>query len=444
MSYLKALRDKKAALVKQGNELIAKSVDNADGLLTAEQDTEHKQILATIERVNGQIASAEQQAEAERTLTPAASITNGNKDDKGKIAAGNIHVGDDLAGTKPFSSIAEQLLAIREAGTQGGTLDPRLRTGAVAGASEKVASDGGFLIQTDFSSELLKRAYSIGDISSRVRRVPISAGSNGLKINAVKESSRANGSRWGGVTMAWEGEGDSPTASKPKFRQMELKLNKLIGLMYATDELLGDATALSSIAMEAFSEELNFNVESAILEGTGAGMPKGLWGSAAEVAVAKEVGQAADTILYENVIKMWARMWGRSRKNAVWLINQDIEPALFTMSLAVGTGGVPVYQPANGAADQPYSTLMGRPVIPVEHASTLGDLHDISLVDLSQYLMIDKGAPEQAASIHVRFIYDETAFRITYRCDGQPIWETALTPKKGTNTLSPFITLAAR
>lgn len=444
MSYLKALRDKKAALVKQGNDLLAKAVDNEDGLLTAEQDAEHKKVMATIERINGQIASAEQQAEAERTLAPAASITDANNKDKGKTAAANIHVGDDLAGQKPFSSFAEQLFAIREAGTQGGIVDPRLKTGAVAGASEKVASDGGFLIQTDFSSELLRRAYSIGDISSRVRRVPISANSNGLKINAVKETSRANGSRWGGVQMFWEGEGDSPSATKPKFRQMELKLNKLIGLMYATDELLQDATALSSVAMEAFSEELNFMVESAILEGTGAGMPKGLWSSAAEIAVAKEAGQAADTIVYENIIKMWARCWGRSRKNSVWLVNQDIEPALFTMSLNVGTGGVPVYQPANGAADAPFSTLMGRPVIPVEHASTLGDLHDISLVDLSQYLMIDKGAPEQAASIHVRFIYDETAFRITYRVDGQPIWESALTPKKGSNTLSPFVTLAAR
>jgi HK97 family phage major capsid protein len=128
----------------------------------------------------------------------------------------------------------------------------------------------------------------------------------------------------------------------------------------------------------------------------------------------------------------------------VWIINQDIEPELFELSIPVGTGGIPVYQPANGLADAPFSTLMGRPVIPVEHCATLGTVNDIALVDFSQYLMIDKGTPKQDVSIHVRFINDESAFRIVYRVDGQPIWNSALTPKKGSNTLSPYITLATR
>jgi HK97 family phage major capsid protein len=91
-----------------------------------------------------------------------------------------------------------------------------------------------------------------------------------------------------------------------------------------------------------------------------------------------------------------------------------------------------------------YGMLLGRPVIPVEYCATLGTPGDIILADFSQYVAADKGAPQAASSIHVRFINDETTFRFVYRVDGQPAWKKALTPKNGTNTYSPFITLATR
>ena len=126
------------------------------------------------------------------------------------------------------------------------------------------------------------------------------------------------------------------------------------------------------------------------------------------------------------------------------MINQDVEPQLSQMTITVGTGGIPVYMPAGGVSGAQYSTLFGRPVIPVEQANTIGSLGDISLVDLSQYLLIDKGGINAASSIHVRFIYDESVFRFIYRVDGMPIWKSSLQPFKGSNTLSPFVTLAAR
>jgi HK97 family phage major capsid protein len=133
------------------------------------------------------------------------------------------------------------------------------------------------------------------------------------------------------------------------------------------------------------------------------------------------------------------------RRDAVWNINQDIEPQLFQMYIAVGTGGIPVYLPANGMAGSPYGTLLGRPVIPCEYSSTLGDKGDILLANWNAYKMIDKNGVQEASSIHVKFTTDETAFRFVYRCDGQPKWASPLTPYKGTaNTISPFVTLNAR
>ena len=158
----------------------------------------------------------------------------------------------------------------------------------------------------------------------------------------------------------------------------------------------------------------------------------------------KEAGQDADTIVYDNINKMFSRMIASSRPNSVWVINQDCEPQLNTMSIPVGTGGVPVYLPAGGASASPYATLLGRPVVPIEHCQTVGTTGDIMLCDFSKYLAIDKGGLKQDVSIHVRFLYDESVFRFVYRFDGQPELGSAITPYKGTNTLSHFVKLDSR
>ena len=128
----------------------------------------------------------------------------------------------------------------------------------------------------------------------------------------------------------------------------------------------------------------------------------------------------------------------------VWLVNQDVTPQLHQLNLPVGTGGALVYMPPGGLSQSPYGTLYGRPVLESEYCSTLGTVGDIILFSPSQYQMIDKGGVQSAMSIHVRFIYDEQVFRFVYRIDGKPLWHQPLTPYQGTNTQSPFVTLATR
>lgn len=340
---------------------------------------------------------------------------------------------------KRFASFGEQLMAAYRAATPGGKVDERLTTRAASGLNESTPSDGGFLVQQDFVTELLKRTYETGILASKVKKIPISTNANGMKINAIDEDSRANGSRWGGVQTYWEGEADELTASKPKFRQMELSLKKLTGLCYATDELLQDAAALEAVIRQAFAEEFGFKIDDAILSGSGEGEPLGILNSGAIVTVAKEASQT-DIITVENLIKMWNRLWSRSRANAVWYINQELEPYLYTLKI----GDKPVYIPAGGLSEKPYGTLFGRPVVPIEQCSAAGEVGDIILADIGQYLLIDKGGVKSASSIHVRFLYDENVFRFIYRVDGKPIWTKPLTPYKGSATVSPFVTLAKR
>ena len=351
----------------------------------------------------------------------------------------------DEKAAQPREDLGLFLKAVQVAAMYPGRMDDRLKAQkAVLGASEGIPADGGYLVQPNFSTEIFSLDHASGEILTRIRRLPVGANSNGLTMNAVDETSRATGSRWGGIQGYWAAEGDAATASKPKFRQMELKLHKLIALMYATDELLADTTALAGVARMAVNEELTFLAESAVIRGTGAGQPAGILNSAATVSISKETGQAAATVVTQNIFKMWSRMWARSRANAVWFINQDIEPQLFSLDMPVGTGGVPVYLPPGGLSQAPYAQLMGRPVVPIEHASTLGTVGDIILADLSQYISIDKGGVQEAESMHVAFLTDQMTYRWTYRIDGQPGWSSAMTPAQGSNTQSPFVTVATR
>lgn len=353
----------------------------------------------------------------------------------------------DKKAAKPWSSFGEQLKAIANAALYPHQIDDRLKAQKSAlGANETVSSDGGFLVQTDFAADIFSIEHNAGALAQRCRRIPVGPNANGLKMNAVAETSRATGSRWGGIRGYWVAEAGTITASTPTWRQMELNLNKLSVAVYATDELLADTTALGNVIQQGAAEELAFLLDDSILNGTGAGQPTGITNSAALIEVAKESGQATATIVYENILKMWSRAHSRSRMSSgmIWAINQDIEPQLNSMTAPVGTGGVPVYLPPGGLSESPYGTLMGKPVVPTEFNATLGTAGDIMLLDLSQYLLIEKGGIQAASSMHVQFLTDQMVYKFTYRVDGQPLWSSAITPFKGTATQSPFIALATR
>lgn len=340
------------------------------------------------------------------------------------------------------AAFGEMLATVVRAAHHRG-VDDRLIEASL-GSNESVEADGGFLVEKDIADGLLRRTFEVSRIGSRVRRIPISARSNGLKINALKDDSRATGSRWGGVQGYWIGEGESLTPSRPKFRQMKLELKKLAGLIYATSEILQDTTALAAVISEAFPDEFAFMVDDAIFEGSGTAQPLGFMKANCKVTVPKETGQPAKTIQFENITNMWARSPARSMTTAEWWINQDALPQLMGMSVVIGTGGIPVYLPPGGLSQSPYGTLMGRPVIPVEYCETVGTEGDIVLADPAQYVMIDKGDIQYATSIHVAFLTDEQAFRFIYRVDGQPVDDKPITPFKGSNKQSTFITLQTR
>jgi len=344
----------------------------------------------------------------------------------------------------PFRSFGEQMISVYNAGIPGGVIDQKLHILNATGIGSSIPSEGGFIVQTDFSTALLDRMNKTAVLAPKCWHVPIGANADGLEMPTIDETSRATGSRWGGVQVYRRAEADTVTAKKPKFGAFELRLEDLMGLCYTTNRQLKDAPSTGAIISRAFEEEFSFVLDNEIVRGTGVGECLGILNSGALVTVLKETGQAADTVLIENIVKMFSRMPARYRKNAFWAINQEIETQLFTMGLVIGMGGSPVFLPGGSISGEPYGSLFARPIIPIEQASALGDRGDIMFLNLDQYCIIEKDGLEATQSIHVRFVYDESCFKFIVRNNGAPLWKSTLTPFKGAQNLSPFVVLEAR
>jgi HK97 family phage major capsid protein len=334
----------------------------------------------------------------------------------------------------PFKA-TEFFQAVYRAGVSNET-DKRLLPLKAAGLNEAIPSDGGFLVTPDIAEGIMQNMWGIGKVLSRIN--PINVSGNGLTVRAIDESSRAAGSRMGGVRGYWLAEASDKTSSAPNFRNIDLKLKKVAALVYATDELLQDASALEGWINNNVPNELRFMVEDSFIDGTGIGMPLGILQSGCLVSATRTDASEVDA---DDIGRMWAARYV-GPDDYVWFINQSVLPQLYRMTVANG-GYSGVYLPPGGMSAQPYGTLLGRPVIETEYNPYLGTVGDILLASPSQYVAITKGGIQSASSIHVKFVEDETAFRFVMRVDGCPLWSSAVTAFDGTASISPFVALAA-
>jgi HK97 family phage major capsid protein len=338
-----------------------------------------------------------------------------------------------------FKSRGEFFQKVWEAGNGRG-LDPRLVEGKNLG--ENMGDAGGFLVPEEFRPDLMQIPIEQSVIRPRAFTLPMA--SSTLRIPSIRDTSHAS-NLFGGVSASWgsEGEDISSSTNEPSFSQIRLDAHKLTGYTVISNELVQDsAIAVDTMLTRLFGQAISYFEDVAFINGTGAGQPQGILNSGCLVSVSKETGQAATTIVKENLDKMYSRMMPSSLGNAVWLAHPDTFPQLSSLSQAVGTGGGPVWV-ANMSGGPP-SSIYGRPIIFTEKCQTLGTAGDIIFTDLSYYIIGDRQALTTSASPHVRFTTQETVFLFSSRLDGRMWMDSALTPRNGSNTLSPAVALATR
>ena len=440
---LTELKAKLNALVAE-----AEAIDAKGDAVTTEEIARFEEIMGEVETTKAQIDSLEKGATIARDrLTAAKSAIAAPT--RAKVLGNGVEVGRDLREDDPkrgFANVGDFIGSVFKASTGGShAYDKRLDTlGAATGLTHGSGADGGWLMPPEFSTKIYESAMSVDDLLSQTDSYTITGES--IEFPAEAETTHANGVVGGGVRAYWldTKEAAVMTASQPKFRKVKLEPHTLAVLVYSTDKLLQQPIAMEQYITRKAGEAISLKVSDAIINGDGAGQPMGVMKSGALISVAKKSGQSAATIVSENIIKMNARLHPKARAGAKWYMNTDLMEQLPLMVINVGTGGTVTYMPAGGLSGAGYATLMGLPIQFTECCQALGTKGDVLLGNLKGYATALFGGVQSAMSIHVRFLYNETAFRFLFDVDGQTWENSALTPLHGTNTLSPFVTLDAR
>jgi len=400
-----------------------------------------------VEKLNRRIAALKKldtlKAGAGRRTSP--ETQNANQSGQRPQVPAAPRVTDARGGFRSFGEFAAQ---VRHGSIQGNQPDQRLLNAATTYGNEGTGADGGFLVPPEFSREIMQKVQSEETLLTRAAQLV--TGSNNMTLPKDETTPWQSS---GGVQVYWDGEAASITASKGVFETSNIRLAKLTALVPVSDELLDDAPGLESWLRAKAPAKMAAKINTAFVRGTGVGMPLGILAAPSLISVAKETSQPADTVWMKNIEKMFARMYAPWRRNAIWLINQDIEPSLAGMAFQAtgassdlpGTSAVPAYLPPGGLSNSPYGTLKGRPVVPLEACSAIGDQGDIILVDMNQYWAIIKsGGVKADTSIHLYFDQALTTFRFIFRLNGMPAWSSAIARENGSNTLSWAVTLDAR
>jgi HK97 family phage major capsid protein len=466
---LKSLIDLEAASADK-SKTAGKSREPLAGHPAKENDMDEKELKAMLEASNKTFTDAleanqkalldkvTEQAEAAATKA-VENVLDKLPEVKAKLN-GRIEVTVDEA-DREFESIGDNCIAVYQH-AKGIKTHPRIRGlqakaiaaaqvagdksalevayKAALGSNEAIPSQGEFLLEPTITSTLLKPMHETGIFSTKVNRLPVGPNSNSGWINGVDETNRASGSRWGGVRGYHSAEAATMTASQPKFRRINWELHKIYVLQYATDELLADAGMLTAIINQSSAEEFDFMVNDDILNGIGVDRPVGVLNAGNLISVGR---YTANKVNHVDLVNMWQRLIPRMKGGAEWYINSEVEPQLQKLAFTSNAATTEMMSPFVSYRPDGTLTIFGKGVNTTEFNAALGTAGDIGLFNFSDYLFWEKGAVEAAMSIHVQFLTDQTAFRFIARYDGQSAQASAITPYKGTNTQSPFVTLAS-
>lgn len=429
---IRALKAKLATVLGQARGITDKAAAEGRDTLTAEEQSAFDGHMAASKQLQAQITNMEALADAEAGLGTSVQLGVG-----AQVTGTKTNVADDPK--RGFKSFGEYAVAVKNASMEGARPDERLLIGAAAPTTfgnEASGADGGYAIPPDFSTEI----WTLSQTEESL--IPMTDNTETQRNAMVWPQDETT--PWGtdGVRAYWASEGSAGTQTKPKLSTASLRMDKLIAIVPMTDELIEDSASLMSYLPGKVADSIRWKANEGIFTGTAAGQLMGMMNSPAIIEVAKESGQAAATLNATNIAKMISRLSPGSFGRAVWVINNDVLPALFTLTL----GNYPIYLPQSGGMQgNPYGTLMGRPIMVSQHAETVGVAGDVQLHDFKAYRTLTKaGGIQTATSMHLFFDADVTAFRATFRLGGGPKQKAAITPAKGSNTLSPFVRLGAR
>ena len=301
---------------------------------------------------------------------------------------------------------------------------------------EGLGASGGFLVPVPYLAELFYKAWERSIVRPRARVIPMSTRqiqmpSLDQTITPVNQKSAF----FAGINCEWIEEGATKPEVDIDFKLITLTVHELAAYLPVTNNLIEDSAISIDALLRLLLPAAMVDAEDWwFLNGNGAGVPQGVIGAGATIQVARA---GAGAIAWADVIKMLHAF--QPGANGVWVIHICCMEQILQLKDALGN-----YMWIPNMRDGMPERLMGYPILWTEKNPALGTKGDIGLYDFSYYLIGDRRAPTLEMSREYLFRYNQTAYRLSERVDGQP-WlsaPVALRPA-GADSISPFVNLAA-
>jgi len=311
--------------------------------------------------------------------------------------------------------------------------DPRLFE--VRTASTLTGAAGGFAVPSPLASFIYDSGLETSEVLRRLMAIPMDSAT--LDICAYDGESH-QGTLYGGFAAQWLPETAAATESDVVLRNMTLTAHTLCLYSGYTLEVGMDSPNLAAEISSIASRGLTFELEDSVINGIGANQPLGFLSSPSRIGVSRAT---AGQISYTDLVNMVVRLYPLFRENALWIVNPEAMAQLHLMEDAANSL-IWTASAGNVAGGQP-PTLLGFPVWVSEKARGLGEEGDIILVDPSKYVLGTRRQLIFEVSNSPAWSQRIVSWRMVGRFSGQCLLDTAITPRRGTNSLSWCVTLRA-
>lgn len=398
-----------------------------DGDLSAEQAERYNEITSELDKLKARMdrardLEAREQALAQRRFAERDEEGRGNGDRPG--ASGHVRPGGPEA-RREFENFGEFMYAVRFQPN-----DQRL-SGMYAEQRMDDGSSGGFAVPTQFRGELMEVSPQEAIVRPRATVIPAGTPPDSeITMPALDQTSSEN--MYGGVSVDWIGEGGDKPETDAHLREITLRPHEVAAHVALTDKLLRNWPAASSLIARLLRNAVIAAEDDNFFSGDGVAKPHGVIESGGAYTHNRN---GANAIAYTDVENMFAHLLMRGG-SPVWVASQSASVQLTSME---DTEGHLIWQP--NARESVPGNMLGYPLAWNERSPTLGNKGDLSLLDLSYYLIKDGSGPFVAASEHVHFKKNKTVVKITWNVDGQGWLTEPITQENGSHQVSPFVVL---
>jgi HK97 family phage major capsid protein len=309
-----------------------------------------------------------------------------------------------------------------------------------AALGESSGLTGGYTVPPQFAEKIQSIMAEDTFIRQRAFVQPMSSASLQIPYLDITTAQSAGVSAFfGGMQATWTAEAQTRTEYEPQFKQLELRPWELSAYSVSSNVLLQDAIGgFERFLMVLFAKVIGWTEEYTFLVGNGAGKPLGMLDATGPVIAITR--NTAGQIRYADVATMLSKLLPSSLQRAIWVAHPYALVDLIQLRDAANR--VVWVNAMGGAQEKIPGYLFGRPVYVSEKVPAYGTRGDLSLLDPGLYVIGDRMALEVAASEHVNFLKNQMTWRIVERVDGRPWIEKAITLADGSNTVSPFVTIA--